>query len=64
MTVMETVSSTRSAARRFTSDCSGATAIEYAVVAVLIGAALVTVVGVLGGTVAALYERIASAFTS
>ena len=64
MSVMEIVSGIRSAARRFTSDCSGATAIEYAVVAVLIGAALVAVVGLLGGTVAALYERIASAFTS
>ncbi len=44
----------------FASDESGVTAIEYALLGALISAAIVTGVGLLGGQVAALYNRVAS----
>lgn len=63
MTVMEIVIRTRGAARRFASDCSAATAIEYALMAALIGGAVVVGVSALGESVAALYGRVVAAFT-
>ena len=43
---------------RFLKDRSGTTAIEYALVACGIAVAIVTVVGLLGGTVSAKYDLI------
>jgi len=54
----------KAAARRFASDCSGSTAIEYAIIAVLIGAGVVAVVSTLGGTVADLYGKVVASFGS
>jgi Flp pilus assembly pilin Flp len=50
-------------ALRFASDCSGSTAIEYAIIAVLIGAGVVGVVSTLGDTVANLYQSVLDKFT-
>jgi Flp pilus assembly pilin Flp len=50
-------------ARRFASDFAGSTAIEYAVIAALIGAGVVGVVSVLGGTVADLCGSVLAKFT-
>jgi Flp pilus assembly pilin Flp len=48
-------------ARRFARDCSGATAVEYAVMT-FIAIAIVVVVNQLGISVAALYDQVATAF--
>jgi len=53
----------KAATRRFASECSGSTAIEYAIIAVLIGAGIVGVVGTLGGTVADLYQSVLDKLT-
>ncbi len=46
---------------RFARDESGATAVEYALVASLICLAIVVIVGTLGETLAELYKRVANA---
>ena len=48
-------------ARRFLDDSSGATAIEYAIVA-LIGVAVIALVMQIGGSVNSLYEKVVEAF--
>jgi Flp pilus assembly pilin Flp len=48
-------------ARRFLADSSGATAIEYAIVA-LIGVAVIALVTQIGGSVNTLYEKVVQAF--
>jgi Flp pilus assembly pilin Flp len=48
-------------ARRFLADNSGATAIEYAIVA-LIGVAVIALVSQIGGTVNGFYEKVVKAF--
>ena len=63
MTVMEIVIRTRGAARRFASDRSGATAMEYALIVGLIGGAVIVGISALGGSVADLYGRVVTAFT-
>lgn len=53
---------TGSATRRFVSDERGATAIEYALMASLIGLFIVTVVTALGTKVETLFETVKNAF--
>ena len=48
--------------RRFRADQSGATAIEYALIAAGIGVALAATITNLGSAVATLYQSIVSAF--
>jgi pilus assembly protein Flp/PilA len=48
-------------ARRFLSDNSGATAIEYAIVA-LIGVGVIAIVTQIGGSVNSLYQKVVDAF--
>ena len=62
MTTTEIVSMTRGVVRRFASHCSGTTAIEYALVAALIGGVVVVGVSALGGAVADFYEQVVAAF--
>lgn len=52
----------RSAVRRSITIYEGAVSIEYAVIAALLSVAIVTAVGILGGTVADLYNRVLEAF--
>lgn len=47
----------RSTIRRFMADETGATAIEYALICMIVGAALISVAGT-GGMLTALYETI------
>lgn len=50
-----------SAVRSFIADEDGVTALEYGMIAALIAAVIVTVVGVLGGKVDDAFEKIANA---
>jgi pilus assembly protein Flp/PilA len=52
------------AMRFFMSDCSGAAAIEYAIVAGIIGIAVAAAVTGLSGAVSDLYQRVINAFGS
>ena len=49
--------------RRFLRDESGATAIEYAMIAAGIAGVIIAVVIPLGGSVTALYDTVAGAYT-
>jgi pilus assembly protein Flp/PilA len=61
-TIEEYVMSTFiSAVRSFIADEDGVTALEYGMIAALIAAVIVTVVGVLGGKVDDAFEKIANA---
>lgn len=51
------------AIRRFALDESGATSIEYAVIAAGVAGVLIAVVYSLGGGVTELYERVTAAYT-
>jgi pilus assembly protein Flp/PilA len=46
--------------RRFFKDETGATAVEYAIIASLIAAVIAAAVGSLGGTTAALFQKASS----
>ena len=49
--------------RRFHAACEGATAIEYAIIAAGIAAAIVTTVTALGGSLSALWGLVANIFS-
>ena len=49
------------AARRFTADCSGATAIEYGIMT-LIAIAIMALVSQIGGSVSGMFEMLKNAF--
>jgi pilus assembly protein Flp/PilA len=51
------------AIRRFMRDESGATSIEYAIIAAGVAGVLIAVVYALGGGVTDLYERVSAAYT-
>jgi pilus assembly protein Flp/PilA len=46
--------------RQFAADQSGATAIEYALIAVLVGIAIITSVTALGGSLKSIFDTVAS----
>jgi pilus assembly protein Flp/PilA len=46
---------------RFVSDESGATAIEYGLIAALVAVVLVTALGILGGKVAGTFDKVSNA---
>jgi Flp pilus assembly pilin Flp len=48
--------------RRFARDCSGSTAVEYAILT-FIAVAIITIVSQVGGNVNALYERVETALS-
>jgi Flp pilus assembly pilin Flp len=50
------------AVRRFASDCSGSTAIEYIIAVAIIGVAVLAGVSVLSGAVADLYGGVTALF--
>lgn len=59
---MKIGSRTRGTVGRFASDRAATTAIEYALVAALIGGVIVVGIGALGGSVGEFYEGVVAAF--
>ena len=51
-------------AKRFLADESGATAIEYGLIAALVALALVTALSVLGGKITGVFDKISTAIPS
>jgi pilus assembly protein Flp/PilA len=51
-------------ARRFAADSSGATAVEYAILAVLIAVAIAAIVFQIGGSVNSMFETVEGLFTN
>ncbi|MFW2391760.1 MAG: Flp family type IVb pilin [Methyloceanibacter sp.] len=51
-------------ARRFASEPSGATAIEYAIIAAMLSIVIIGAVAALGEGVTGLFQRVANAFSS
>jgi Flp pilus assembly pilin Flp len=51
-------------ARRFAADCAGASAVEYAILAVLIAVAIAAIVFQIGGSVNAMFETVEGLFTN
>jgi Flp pilus assembly pilin Flp len=51
-------------ARRFAADCSGASAVEYAILAVLIAVAIAAIVFQIGGSVNSMFETVEGLFTN
>jgi pilus assembly protein Flp/PilA len=51
-------------ARRFASESSGATAIEYTIIAAMLSIVIIGAVAALGEGVTSLFQRVANAFSS
>jgi pilus assembly protein Flp/PilA len=51
-------------ARRFAADSSGASAVEYAILAVLIAVAIAAIVFQIGGSVNSMFETVEGLFTN